>query len=79
MIIKIDPDFVAWINEAFQRDGVRVEIVEGGRNDVRITTPFCSWIQHEVHGNGDLAGLMYANVECVRAQKRGQAMKAEAA
>lgn len=79
MILAIEPDFVVWINETFAGDGVKVEVVDADRNSVRITTPFHSWIQWDLPGNAELAGLMYANVECVRAQQRGQAMKAAAA
>ncbi len=78
MIIKIEPEFVAWLNLSLERHEIRVELVDGETNEVRVTTSRGSY-RNGVRDNADLGQLMAAVLECDQAQERMAAMRKRAA
>lgn len=74
MIITIEPDFVAWINQTVGRHGIQVELVAGETNVVKITTPRYTQ-RYEARDNADLGQLMACILESDLAQQRGAALR----
>lgn len=63
---RVNPEFIDWLNQRLEADGLRVEAIDAENGTVAVTLPGGQARRHTVDGNLDLGMLVAALLEMVR-------------